>query len=127
LIQGTGGVALFALQFAKMSGARTIVLSSSNEKLDRVRELGADAVVNYLQVPEWHTEVLSLTQGRGADHAMELGGPGTFTKSLQAIRLGGAGKRDWLSRGQERRVQSVANPSTARDRARNTCRIALGF
>jgi NADPH:quinone reductase-like Zn-dependent oxidoreductase len=89
LIQGTGGVALFALQFAKMSGARAIVLSSSDDKLKRVRDLGADAVVNYSQVPEWHNEVLALTGGRGVDHAMELGGPGTFAKTLQAIRLGG--------------------------------------
>ncbi len=89
LIQGTGGVSIFALQFAHRIGARTIVTSSSDEKLARVSALGADATVNYRPVPEWQHAVLDLTGGRGVDHVIEVGGPGTFERSLQALRLSG--------------------------------------
>jgi NADPH:quinone reductase-like Zn-dependent oxidoreductase len=90
LAMGTGGVSLFALQFAKLSGARVIITSSSEEKLARARELGADDLINYKTTPDWEKEVLKLTNGRGVDHVVEVGGAGTFTKSLRAVRRGGA-------------------------------------
>lgn len=89
LIQGTGGVAIFALQIAAAVGARTIVLSSSNEKLDRVAALGASHGINYRQVPDWDVAVRDLTGGRGASHVLELGGPGTFGRSLKSVAAGG--------------------------------------
>lgn len=90
LLLGTGGVSIFALQFAKMAGARVIITSSSDEKLARAKELGADHVINYRTNPEWQEEVLALTGGRGADHAVEVGGPGTLNKTLEAVRFGGS-------------------------------------
>lgn len=84
LVQGTGGVSLFALQFACASGARVIVTSSSNEKLERAKALGAFAGVNYRQKPEWSGAVLELTEGRGVDHVIEVGGPQSFAQSLRA-------------------------------------------
>ena len=89
LIQGTGGVSLFALQFAKAAGARVIATSSSDEKLEKLQRLGADAVINYKAVPEWGQKAKSLTDGRGVDHAMEVGGPATFMQSIAACRTGG--------------------------------------
>lgn len=89
VVQGTGGVSLFALQFAVMAGARAIVTSSSDEKLARARELGAWGTINYQRTPQWAAEVLALTGGRGADHVIEVGGPNTFSQSLQALRPGG--------------------------------------
>ena len=89
LCLGTGGVSLLALQFAKLHGARVIVTSSSDEKLAVARALGADETVNYRDQPEWDKEVLRRTGGRGADIVVEVGGPGTFEKSLAAVRLGG--------------------------------------
>lgn len=89
LALGTGGVSIFALQFAKMFGAKVIITSSSDEKLARARELGADETINYKSNPDWEQEVLELTGGRGVDHVVEVGGPGTFAKSLQAVRMGG--------------------------------------
>lgn len=89
LLQGTGGVSVFALQFAKMHGARAIITSSSDEKLARARELGADETLNYKKVPEWNAAALKLTGGRGVDHIIEVGGPGTLEKSFQAVRGGG--------------------------------------
>jgi NADPH:quinone reductase-like Zn-dependent oxidoreductase len=89
LVLGTGGVSLFALQIAKMHGARVIVTSSSDEKLARARALGADDTINYRTYPEWETQVLSLTGGRGVDHVVEVGGPGTLEKSCIAARVGG--------------------------------------
>jgi NADPH:quinone reductase-like Zn-dependent oxidoreductase len=86
---GTGGVSLFALQFAKLSGARVIITSSSDEKLARAKTLGADELINYKTTPDWEKEVLKLTDGRGVDHVVEVGGAGTFTKSLKAVRRGG--------------------------------------
>lgn len=84
LVQGTGGVALFALLFAKASGARVIVTSGSDEKLDRAIKMGALAGVNYRQNPEWAEAVLDLTDGRGVDHVIEVGGPRSFEQSLKA-------------------------------------------
>jgi NADPH:quinone reductase-like Zn-dependent oxidoreductase len=93
LALGTGGVAMFALQIAKMHGARCIITSSSDEKLARARALGADETVNYARQPDWETQVLELTGGRGVDHVVELGGAGTLEKSCLAARYGG---KVWL-------------------------------
>ena len=89
LVQGTGGVSLFALQFARLAGARVIVTSSSNEKLDRALQLGASDGINYRDVPEWNKRVRELTGGRGVDYVVEVGGAGTLNKSLAAIRTSG--------------------------------------
>jgi NADPH:quinone reductase-like Zn-dependent oxidoreductase len=89
LVLGTGGVSIFALQFAKTSGARVIATSSSDEKLKRVKELGASHVVNYKSVPDWEKKVLEITARRGVDHVVEVGGAGTLPKSLRAVRMGG--------------------------------------
>ncbi|MEI6537090.1 MAG: NAD(P)-dependent alcohol dehydrogenase, partial [Verrucomicrobiaceae bacterium] len=89
LTLGTGGVSIFALQFAKMHGARVIITSSSDEKLQRARALGADETINYKTTPDWERRVLELTGKNGADHVIELGGAGTLPKSLDAVRFGG--------------------------------------
>jgi NADPH:quinone reductase-like Zn-dependent oxidoreductase len=89
VVQGTGGVSLFALQFARMAGARVIATSSSDQKLARARDLGASAGINYKTTPDWEKEVRKLTGGQGADHIVEVGGAGTFNRSLACIRMGG--------------------------------------
>jgi NADPH:quinone reductase-like Zn-dependent oxidoreductase len=89
LILGTGGVSIFALQFAKMHGARVIATSSNDEKIVRVRALGADEVVNYKRAPDWDKEVFRLTGNIGVDHVVEVGGAGTLPRSLNAVRTGG--------------------------------------
>ena len=89
LVLGTGGVSIFALQFARAAGARVIATSSSDDKLARARALGATDTVNYRQHPEWQEEVLRLTAGRGVDTVVEVGGPGTLPRSVDATRLGG--------------------------------------
>lgn len=89
LLMGTGGVSIFGLQFAAMHGARTIITSSSDEKLARAEKLGASEAINYSNTPEWHKEVLRLTGGRGVDIVLEVGGAGTLAKSLRAVRPGG--------------------------------------
>jgi NADPH:quinone reductase-like Zn-dependent oxidoreductase len=89
LIQGTGGVSLFALQFARMAGARVIATSSSDEKLGRVRELGASDGINYKTTPDWDKRVRELTAGLGVDQIIEVGGAGTLPKSIRCVRLGG--------------------------------------
>jgi NADPH:quinone reductase-like Zn-dependent oxidoreductase len=89
LILGTGGVSLFALQFAKAAGARVIATSSSEEKLEMLKRLGADTVINYKAVPNWGQKVKDLTDGRGVDHVIEVGGPGTLAQSITACRTGG--------------------------------------
>ena len=89
LIQGTGGVSIFALQFAKAHGARVIITSSSGEKLTRARELGADETINYRAIPEWDREVFRLTNNRGVDHIVEVGGAGTLPRSFKAVTPGG--------------------------------------
>ncbi len=85
LMLGTGGVSIFALQFAKMSGARAIITSSDDKKLEKAKGLGADMTINYTTTPEWHEEVLQLTDGRGVDHVVEVGGAGTLSRSIQAV------------------------------------------
>jgi len=89
LIQGSGGVALFALAFAKLAGARVTVISSSDEKIERLRALGADAAINYRTNPEWSKPARAITGGRGFDHIVELGGEKTLPQSLRCIRPGG--------------------------------------
>ena len=90
LLLGTGGVSVFAQQFCNVLGARTIVTSSSDDKLARIRELGAWETVNYRANPEWDTAVTELTQGRGVDHTVEVGGAGTLQRSMNATRFGGS-------------------------------------
>jgi NADPH:quinone reductase-like Zn-dependent oxidoreductase len=89
LVQGTGGVALFALQFAKLLGAHVTVISSSDAKLERAKALGADAAINYSTTPEWAKASRAITGGRGFDHIVELGGEKTLPQSLRCIRPGG--------------------------------------
>ncbi|MFL6351878.1 MAG: NAD(P)-dependent alcohol dehydrogenase [Bryobacteraceae bacterium] len=89
LLQGTGGVSLFALQFAKAAGLRTILISSSDEKLARAEKLGADETINYKANPKWEEKVRELTGGDGVDHVIEVGGSGTIPRSLRAVRMDG--------------------------------------
>jgi NADPH:quinone reductase-like Zn-dependent oxidoreductase len=89
LTQGTGGVSLFALQFAKLAGARVISTSSTEEKLEKLRRLGADETINYKSTPEWGRRVRELTGGRGVDLIVEVGGAGTLNESIRSARIGG--------------------------------------
>ncbi len=89
LIQGTGGVSIFALQFANAAGLRAIVTSSTERKIARARELGADATINYKSTPEWQEEARKLTCGVGVDHVIEVGGGDTMPRSLRAVRMHG--------------------------------------
>ncbi|MGE5826500.1 MAG: zinc-dependent alcohol dehydrogenase family protein, partial [Bacteroidota bacterium] len=89
LVQGTGGVALFALQFAKLAGAHVTLISSSDEKLARAKALGADATINYRTTPEWAKATLGITGGRGYEHVLELGGEKTLPQSLLCVATGG--------------------------------------
>ena len=89
LIQGTGGVSIFALQFAHATGLRAIVTSSSDEKLSRAKELGAGEIINYRTDPNWEEAARKLTNGEGVDHVIEVGGSGTMPHSLRAVRMEG--------------------------------------
>ena len=89
LVQGSGGVSIFALQFARMFGARVIATSSSAAKAERLKAMGAEAVIDYKATPDWDQEALKLTAGRGADLIVEVGGAGTLPRSFLAARLGG--------------------------------------
>jgi NADPH:quinone reductase-like Zn-dependent oxidoreductase len=89
LVQGTGGVSLFALQFAKMLDAVVIATSSSDDKLARVRTMGADETINYRKIPEWGKRAREIAGGEGIDHIIEVGGQGTLQQSLRAVRAGG--------------------------------------
>mgnify|MGYP001761685978 CR=1 FL=1 len=89
LLLGTGGVSIWALQLAKAAGVHVIMTSSSDEKLQRARSLGANATVNYKHTPEWQDEVLGLTGGRGVDLVLEVGGQGTLSRSMASARMGG--------------------------------------
>ena len=89
LLQGTGGVSIFGLQLAKAAGARVIILSSSDAKLERARALGADETINYQTQPDWDKTVLALTGGEGVDVTLEVGGAGTLGRTLKATRYGG--------------------------------------
>ncbi|EEF62724.1 zinc-dependent alcohol dehydrogenase family protein [Pedosphaera parvula] len=89
LLQGTGGVSLFALQFAKLHNARVIITSSSDDKLERAKKLGADELINYKTTPDWEEKARGLTHKTGVDHIVEVGGAGTLAKSLRAVCAGG--------------------------------------
>jgi NADPH:quinone reductase-like Zn-dependent oxidoreductase len=89
VLLGTGGVSIFALQFAKASGATVILASSSDDKLERARQIGADHLINYRATPAWDEEVLKLTEGRGADLVVETVGGATVARSLNAAAVGG--------------------------------------
>lgn len=89
LVLGTGSVSLFALQFAKAAGARVIATSSDEEKLERLTRLGADAIINYKAVANWGAKAKDLSDGRGVDHVIEVGGPATLAQSIAACRTGG--------------------------------------
>ncbi|WP_336945046.1 NAD(P)-dependent alcohol dehydrogenase [Asaia sp. BMEF1] len=89
LVQGTGGVSIFALQLAKMAGATVIATSSSDEKLARLRDLGADHLINYRSNPEWGRTAWDITDGRGVDHIIEVGGAASLAQSMEAVRVGG--------------------------------------
>ena len=89
LVQGTGGVAIFGLQIATALGARVIVTSSSDEKLERARKLGAWQTINYASHPDWDEQAVAITDGRGVDHVLETGGQQTFERSLKAVAAGG--------------------------------------
>lgn len=89
LTQGSGGVSVFALQFAKAAGARVIATSSSDKKLAVLRELGADHVINYRDTPQWGAAALEFTNGLGVDEVVEIGGSGTLPQSIEATRVGG--------------------------------------
>ncbi len=89
LVQGSGGVALFALRFAKLMGAHVTVISSSDAKIERLRQMGADATINYRQIPDWYKPAREMTGGQGFDHIIELGGETTLPQSLRCIRPGG--------------------------------------
>ena len=89
LVQGTGGVSVFALQLAKTFGATVIATSSSEEKLEKLKSLGADHLINYKAHPEWGKEVLEITNNEGVDHVVEVGGAGTFSESVRCTKLAG--------------------------------------
>lgn len=89
LVLGTGGVSVFALQFAKLMGARVVLISGSDEKIERARALGADACVNYRSHPDWHEQVQAITDGAGVDLAVEVGGAGTLERSVASTRVAG--------------------------------------
>ncbi|KAL9652192.1 hypothetical protein ABK040_013961 [Willaertia magna] len=89
LILGTGGVSVFGIQFAKAAGARVIVTSSSDEKLEKAKQLGATDVINYSKHSNWHEQVRQLTDGKGVDHVLEVGGKGTLEQSIKSVRIGG--------------------------------------
>ena len=89
LTLGTGGVSIFALQFAKLFGARVIATSSSDEKIAKLKELGVDEAINYRETEAWDKAVLEMTNGRGVDHVVEVGGAGTLQRSINAVRVNG--------------------------------------
>jgi NADPH:quinone reductase-like Zn-dependent oxidoreductase len=89
LLQGTGGLSITALQLARAAGIRVIITSSSDEKLERARNLGADGTINYIKTPEWQDEALRLTDGQGVDLVLEVGGEGTLERSIAATKLEG--------------------------------------
>ena len=117
LTLGTGGVSLFAIQFAQASGFRVIATTSSEEKVSRLRALGVADVVNYKETPDWEQEVLRLTNGHGVDQVIEVGGTGTLPKSLKGCPLWGGGELDWadhrLQRPDRYLADSLQEDSTA--------------
>lgn len=115
LMLGTGGVSIFALQLSKALGARTIITSSSDKKLQQAKELGADDTVNYRTHPEWQNEVRQLTGGCGVDHVIEVGGTATLGRSLQATRVGGTVSLiGVLGQGEPNMTHALMNAQTVR-------------
>lgn len=115
LLLGTGGVSIFALQLAKARGATVILTSSSDDKLEKAKALGADHTVNYRRHPEWQDRVREITDGRGVDHVVEVGGPGTFDRSLQSVRVGGTVSLiGLLSEGQPNIIAALLQSATIR-------------
>ena len=98
LVQGTGGVSIFALQFARAAGATVIATSSSDEKLQRVEAMGADHLINYKDVEAWGPKALEITGGRGVDCVVEIGGAGTLDQSMLATRVGRSHRIDRRTR-----------------------------
>ncbi len=90
LLQGTGGVSLFCLQIAKILGANVIMTSSSDEKLEKVKALGADHIINYRKDENWHRTVMGITEGKGVDHVVDVGGASTLDKATACIRHSGS-------------------------------------
>jgi NADPH:quinone reductase-like Zn-dependent oxidoreductase len=105
---GSGSVSLFAVQFAKAAGARVIATSSSESKLEKLKQLGADELINSRATPEWGEHARKLTDGRGVDHVIEVGGPATFAQSMAACRLSGHIAVIGLLSGVEARVNIPA-------------------
>lgn len=99
LVQGSGGVSMFAMQFARMAGARVIALSGSDEKTEVARRVGADEAINYRETPDWAQRVAGLTEGAGVDHVVDIGGAETLARSVSAVRKGGAVSLIGLSTG----------------------------
>jgi NADPH:quinone reductase-like Zn-dependent oxidoreductase len=138
LVQGTGGVSIFALQFARMMGASVIATSSSDEKLAHAKKLGAAHGINYKTTPDWDKAAVELTGGRGVDHVVEVGGAGTIGKSLGAIRTGGkvsmigvlTGQADFnpmMILGKRANVQGISVGSTQMFEAMNRAIAANGL
>jgi len=107
LILGAGGVSIFALQLAKIAGARVLAITSSEEKAAELRRLGADAVHNYKTDPAWEDWALAQTDGRGVDKVVEVGGPDTLNRSLKAVRFGGHVAMIGVLSGTEGQIQTV--------------------
>lgn len=138
LVQGTGGVSIFALQFAKLMGCTVIVTSSSDEKLARAKKLGASHGINYKTTPDWEKAAVELTSGRGVDQVVEVGGAGTVAKSLGAIRqngrvsmigvlTGAADLNPMLILGKRASVQGISVGSTEMFEAMNRAIAANGM
>ena len=117
VVLGTGGVSIFALQFGKLVGARVIVTSSSDAKLERARGLGADETINYTATPDWAKRVRELTGGEGADHVLEVGGGGTFAQSVKATRVGGTVSLIGVLAGNTDRPEPRPHPHAEHPRA----------
>jgi NADPH:quinone reductase-like Zn-dependent oxidoreductase len=107
LVQGTGGVSIFGLQFAILAGARVIVTSSSDEKLAKAARMGASGLINYRKTADWDQKAVELTDGIGVDHIIEVGGPGTFARSMNAVRVGGRISQIGLLTGPEGAVSPM--------------------
>jgi NADPH:quinone reductase-like Zn-dependent oxidoreductase len=108
LTQGTGGVSMFGLQFAKLAGARVIATSSSDAKLAKAVELGASGTINYKTTADWDQKAIEMTNGVGPDHIIEVGGPGTLGRSMNAVRVGGRISLIGLLTGPEAQVNPMA-------------------
>jgi NADPH:quinone reductase-like Zn-dependent oxidoreductase len=126
LVQGTGGVSIFALQFAKLAGASVVVTSSSDEKLERAKVLGADHTINYRAVSEWGKAAADWAGG-GIDHIVEVGGKDTFQQSIEAAKVGGTNLHvTGLSVGSRRMFESMT-AAIGRNRLRPVVDRAFDF